>query len=315
MGLFDNLTITDKGTPSIDWDIVPAETFAIFESWGGRIRIHNNNERFYYFYIDNNEKPAKLCLMERGIKHAKVLARIDAPQQMIDKCVASQGKCVCIDKSYAIDNSLKDWLIDHIVDGNDQQRITPLTPEKTETESLETDLPLKSEPLPSDLQKIKLYAGVDKIPDSQIEEIIQIHNFYDSRYNDKGSFANYLVDNEDKLTVTDEVTGLMWQRGGCDITSIRKMREYVTKQNKANFAGYNDWRLPTIEEALSLMEPELNDKDIHLHPCFSKEQPFIFLAGQRDPGGYWFCDYKQGTIFWASGTIPGGFGRLCRTVK
>ena len=314
MGLFDNLAITAKEIPSIDWDLIPAETFGIFESWGGRIRVHNNNERFYYFYIDNNEKPAKLCLMERGIKHAKVLARIDAPQQMIDQAVASQGKCVCIDKSYAIDNALKDWLIDHIVDGDEHQRITPLVEELKETESLEAGLPVKGQTVPK-LDKITLYNKATKIDDQQAAEIIRIHNFFDSRSNPQGSFTNYLVDNEDKLTVTDEVTGLMWQRGGCDITSIRKMKEYVKNQNKANFAGHNDWRLPTIEEAMSLLEPEMNDKDVHLHPCFSKEQPFIFLAGQREPGGYWFCDYKQGTIFWASGTIPGGFGRLCRTVK
>ncbi len=315
MGLFDNLAITDKGTPSIDWDIIPAETFAIFESWGGRIRIHNNNERFYYFYIDNNEKPAKLCLMERGIKHARVLARIDAPQQMIDKCVASQGKCVCIDKSYAINNTVKDWLINHIVDGNEDSLVSPMVQEEVEFEALDTSLPHKGESLPDDLQKKELYTQAAKLSDHEVEEIVKIHNFFDSRFNPKGYFANYLVDNNDNLTVTDEVTGLMWQRGGCDITSIRKMRKYVKKQNEANFAGHSDWRLPTIEEALSLMETETNEKDIHLHPCFSKEQPFIFLAGQRDPGGYWFCDYKQGTIFWASGTIPGGFGRLCRTVK
>ncbi len=314
MGLFDNLAVTDKGIPTIDWDMLPEETFGIFESWGGRIRIHNNNERFYYFYIDNNEKPAKLCLMERGVKHAKVLARIDAPQQMIDQAVASQGKCVCIDKSYAVDNALKEWLIDHIVEGDEHQRITPMSEEPKMAESMETGLPIKGEKVP-DVDKISLYNKTAKLDDKQVADIIKLHNFYDSRYNKQGEFANYLVDNGDNLTVTDEITGLMWQRGGCDITSIRKIREYVKKQNKANFAGYNDWRLPTMEEALSLMEPQVNEKDIHLHPCFSKEEPFIFLSGQRQPGGYWFCDYKQGTIFWASGTIPGGFGRLCRTVK
>jgi hypothetical protein len=70
-----------------------------------------------------------------------------------------------------------------------------------------------------------------------------------------------------------------------------------------------------MEEAMSLMEPEKNNKDIFLKPCFSKEQPFIFVAAQRKPGGYWFVDYKQGRAFWSSGTIPGGFGRLVRSVS
>ncbi|MCB9501891.1 MAG: DUF1566 domain-containing protein [Deferribacteres bacterium] len=31
---------------------------------------------------------------------------------------------------------------------------------------------------------------------------------------------------------------------------------YIDSLNKANFAGYSDWRLPTLEEAMTLMEPE-----------------------------------------------------------
>ncbi len=29
---------------------------------------------------------------------------------------------------------------------------------------------------------------------------------------------------------------------------------------------------------------------------------------------YWFVDFKQGRAFWSSGTIPGGFGRLVRSI-
>ena len=61
---------------------------------------------------------------------------------------------------------------------------------------------------------------------------------------------------------------------------------------------------------MSLLEPVENAKGVHLHPCFSKEQPFIFVAAQRRPGGHWFVDFKHGRAFWSSGTIPGGFGRL-----
>jgi hypothetical protein len=69
-----------------------------------------------------------------------------------------------------------------------------------------------------------------------------------------------------------------------------------------------------MEEAMSLMEPLKNTKGVFLHPCFSKEQPFIFVAAQRKPGGCWFVDFKQGRAFWSSGTIPGGFGRLVRSI-
>jgi hypothetical protein len=73
--------------------------------------------------------------------------------------------------------------------------------------------------------------------------------------------------------------------------------------------------MPTVEEAMSLMETTPNEKGVYLPPCFSKEQPFIFVASRRKPTGYWFVDYMQGKMYWSSGTVPGGFCRLCRGVS
>jgi len=92
------------------------------------------------------------------------------------------------------------------------------------------------------------------------------------------------------------------------------MKKAVEQLNHKGFAGFSDWRMPTLAEAMSLMKSGLNCKGVHLHPCFSKEQPFIFTSSRRKPGGYWFVDFKQGRTYWSSGTVPGGFARLCRSV-
>lgn len=312
MRLFEKLGVNPDLQPSIDWDLIPAETFAIFESWGGKERVRNATERFYYFYIDNWEQPATLCLMERGIKFARVLAKIDAPQDLIDQAVASQGKTMGLDKTYAISDDIKKWLINNVVDADNDSKVIPI---KTGLDVVadRVELPTVDQPMP-DLEKITLSSKTEHIAESEVANLVKEKNFFDSQYNPDGSFTNYFVDNNDGLTVTDMVTGLMWQIDGYDITSIRRMVGHAKNANEQKFAGYSDWRLPTMEEALSLMEPEKNSRDLHLNPCFSHHQPFIFLNEKRDPGGYWFCDFKQGTVFWASGTIPGGFGRLCRTV-
>lgn len=313
MGLFEHLGFDSNVRPAIDWDLLPAETFSIFESWGGKIRLNSSTERFYYFFIDTWETPASLCLMERGVKHAKILARIHAPQQLIDKAVASQGKTMGMDKHYSIDNALKMWLKENIIDIDNFSMVTPIHTD-IEKESMETGLPANTTSLTAQIKQVRLNNRAQTLQGKDVSSIIEKTNFFDSQRNPTGYFPNFLVDNKDGLTVSDKVTGLMWQRAGLDITSLRKMRGYVEAMNKSHFAGFNDWRLPTMEEALSLLEPQMNDKEIHLHKCFSKEQPFIFLADKRDPGGYWFCDFKQGTVFWASGTIPGAFGRLCRNL-
>lgn len=298
---------------AINWDLTPTDTFGMFESWGGKERLRNKSERFYYFYIDNWGQQAKLYLMERGIKHARILARVSAPQKMIDACVAGQGKGL-LDKNYAIDDVLANWLLQHVITADDLAYVTPMQSE-IKTEALETSLPGRNGVLPSGLGRITLRSSAAIIKEDQVAGIVAAGNFFDKRYNQAGRFENFLVDNGDQLTVTDLRTGIMWQRGGCDITNIRSVRENIKNMNAGGFAGHDGWRLPTMEEALSLLEPRVNAKNLYLHPCFSREQPFVFLADERRPGGYWFIDFKQATVFWASGTNPGGFGRVCRSVK
>ncbi|MCK5517369.1 MAG: DUF1566 domain-containing protein, partial [Desulfobulbaceae bacterium] len=140
-------------------------------------------------------------------------------------------------------------------------------------------------------------------------------NFFDTEYNPDGHFENEFTAAGESSILIDQKTSLMWQRGGLDIGSSRTIQRGIVELNEQGFAGFRDWRLPTMEEAMSLMDPQKNQKGVYLSPVFSKEQPFIFVAAQRKPGGYWFVDYKQGRAFWSSGTIPGGFGRLVRSLR
>ena len=313
MDLFESLDNDARVTPSIDWDLVPAETFTVFESWGTKARVMSRKERSYYFFIDGWQEPPAVCLMERGIKYAKVLARIEAPQDLIAKALQEDGRSISLDRNYAINEELKQWLMKHLFETYHHELVTPLGHEQEVVEQVV--LPDHDTPLPNDMQPVCLPDQPSHVTEDDIGQRIKKLNLFDSRHNPDGQFDNFLVDNRDGLTVTDKATGLMWQRQGGDIMGIRRARSHVAQMNSERFAGFSDWRLPTIEEALSLMEPQLNSGGTHTHPCFSAQQPFIFVADERRPGGYWFCDYKQAAMFWASGTIPGGFTRLCRSLS
>ena len=287
-------------------------SFVTFEAGGGRERVRSNDERIYYFFIDNWEDEAKLCLMERGVKHARVVAEIKAPGEMLSSCVQKQGTSSLFEKSYAINAEIKEWLIENVLQSEDSSAVIPLY-EENEVEDMGGALPLLSE---SGFQgeKVELPREHTFINDDEIASVLRKWNFYDGDHNTEGSFENVLVDPGDGRVIVDRRTGLMWQRGGLDITAVRSMKRKIEQLNKDGFAGHHDWRMPTMEEAMSIMDKEVNSKDMHLNLCFSKEQPFIFVDAQRKPGGYWFVDYKHGRAFWSSGTIPGGFGRLCRTI-
>lgn len=311
MGMFHSVRVGDQVINSIDWEMSPELTFGTFESWGGRERVRNNDERVYYFFVDDWGERPKLCLMERGVKHARVVAEIKAPLEMMRKCVDEQGYVARFEQSFAINDQIREWLINNVLDKKNSSLVVPVY-EEEEVENMGPALPG---------QKAVIFDGmVTLLPKEprflQEEDLARFFarwKFFDAEHHPSGRFANLLVDSGDEQTVIDLRTSLMWQRGGIDINSIRQMRREIETLNAQGFAGYSDWRLPTVEEAMSLMEHEQNDKGVYLHQCFSKNQPFIFVEARRKPGGYWFVDYKQGRLFWSSGTIPGGFGRLVRS--
>ncbi len=311
MGMYHQVKVGQETITPIDWEMSPDLTFGTYESWGGRERVRNNDEMVYYFFIDNWGDKPKLCLMERAVKHAKVLAEVTAPKEMIEDCVNSHGKVALFERSYPINSKIRDWLIDNVLDGGNEELVIPLEND-SEIEYMGETLPVfknlealkKVAPLPSEASIIN---------DDEIAGLIKKWGFFDADLNPEGQFENDFAGFGSEVVI-DRKTGLMWQRGGIDIMSQRSMLRAIEELNKEGLAGFNDWRQPTMEEAMSLMASAENEKGVHLNPCFSKEQPFIFVAAQRKPGGYWYVDYKQGRAFWSSGTIPGGFGRLVRKV-
>jgi len=311
MGLFQKLVHTE--IPAIDWEMTPEYTFGTYESWGGKERVRSKNERVYYFFIDAWDDEPKVCLMERGIKHARVVAEIAAPPEMVRRCVQEQGKVALFERTHPINEELKQWLLANVVESEDDSKVIVLKSPDVPT-VIASGLPGKDAVLAVPV-RIALPSEPAEMSEEDVVALVARFNFADQERNPRGNFAHLLVDNGDGLTVTDKVTGLMWQRGGIDIMSHRSMRREIARLNEERFAGYAGWRLPTVAEALSLLEQEKLANNQYLHPCFSGEQPFVFVNAVRKPGGQWFVDFKQGRAFWSSGTIPGGFGRLCRPEK
>lgn len=298
--------------PLIDWEITPAYTYGLFECRGDMVKVHSKDERYYYFYIDNWQKPAGLCLMERGLRYARILARIKAPQEMVDRCVADQGKAVK-EQNYAIDSALKAWLIDNLLIPEDETLVVSSV-SSPEVQPLLSDdclpepdgLSLKS------TNKLQLRSRPDFIAAHQIPGLIVQHNFYEHRHNPTGFCQSLLSATDNQLTAADLATGLTWQRGGTDLSSWRRLQLVEEELNRLDYGGYNTWRLPTIEEALSLLTPVKNGHGLHNHRCFSPLQGYIFTADRRKPGGHWFVDFNQAQVYWAAGTgFSGGFGRFC----
>jgi hypothetical protein len=310
--MFGQLKLSDTTVAKVDWKMTPDLAFVTFVSQGLHEQARNDAGRVCYFFIDTWGREPKLCLMERGVKYARVLAEAKAPPELLYSCIRNQGGSPVSRENYAIDNAIKEWLCDNVLAVEDSPLLVLLDDGVAE-EDMGDPLPEPGE-IVLPVEKVVLPDTPAVIVDNEISGLIRQWSFYDAELNPEGEFINYFVETGDGLTVVDECTNLMWQRAGLELSSLRTMKKAVEQLNHKGFAGFSDWRMPTLAEAMSLMKSGLNCKGVHLHPCFSKEQPFIFTSSRRKPGGYWFVDFKQGRTYWSSGTVPGGFARLCRSV-
>ncbi len=92
-------------------------------------------------------------------------------------------------------------------------------------------------------------------------------------------------------TVTDESTGLVWQKGD-SFHDLKKglnwyeALEYVTSKNSQKFAGYDDWRLPSLNELNNLWQSSgkvksKDDETLGLAPEFQKGGSYYIWTGEE----------------------------------
>ena len=110
------------------------------------------------------------------------------------------------------------------------------------------------------------------------------------------------------VVVVDNATGLMWHQSGSDNhLKWEEIQEWVEDLNsEEGYAGYQDWRLPTLEEAASLLEPNKRD-GLYIDPVFSRRQDGCWTGDKFGSKATW------GANFYSGGGMGGGdWGRIGR---
>jgi hypothetical protein len=158
---------------------------------------------------------------------------------------------------------------------------------------------------------VALRAEPRELDDEAVKAMLKERGFFDKQWNPEGRFANDWVDNGDG-SLSDRATGLMWQQGGSDKRmNYDEIPAYIERVNKEGLVGHHDWRLPTLEEAASLLEPEERNKDLYIDPLFDPKQQLIWTSDSKGSGVAWCVAFDVGRVLGYPRDF-GGFVRLCR---
>ncbi len=146
------------------------------------------------------------------------------------------------------------------------------------------------------------YAG--DISKKTLRSVVARKGLRDRYLNRSGNIPNnfHSYDVGSRAIVIDTATGLMWLSSGSPRSmTISRVQTWLHQLNAEAPAGFNDWRLPTVEEALSLVEEHAASSSkgprgvrLFLNPIFSFQQPIVWTGDQVRNDVYWIVSFEKG---------------------
>jgi len=115
----------------------------------------------------------------------------------------------------------------------------------------------------------------------------------------KGVTHNYVAQTfHGEKVMLDKTTGLMWQQSGSSNYMVYSDAEkYIRELNNKPFTDFTNWRLPTLEEAMSLVETQKKNGDLYIDSKFGQTQRWIWTADKESAGRAWVVFLYDGYCY------------------
>ena len=149
---------------------------------------------------------------------------------------------------------------------------------------------LKTDALKKQNERIDLQA---------MEILIKRYNFFEIRLNNKGNFKSFYEEKKRKnvSVVMDYPAGLMWYNGKSPgKMDFKKAEKWIKDLNQQGYGGYSDWRIPTLEEAASLLRKRKNKHQLHMDSIFSGNQKIIWTQDRFSANSLWVINFDKGWV-------------------
>jgi hypothetical protein len=154
----------------------------------------------------------------------------------------------------------------------------------------------------TDLPAIQFRGEPGKLSEDEVTAMIKKYNFFDIKRNETGTGFDRKMQfqevNGDKI-IFDPLSDLMWQYAGTSNSMwYDEAKNWITELNQRGYAGYNDWRFPTLEEAMSLMKKERADSGLNIDPMFDPRQIGIWTSDlNNNASRAWVIFFNYGSCY------------------
>ncbi|MFH0726635.1 MAG: protein kinase [Pseudomonadota bacterium] len=97
--------------------------------------------------------------------------------------------------------------------------------------------------------------------------------------------------------ISDPGRGLIWQQAGSEYPlSWQGARAYIDRLNQRQCQRIDSWRLPTVEELMSLLTPPLHDDALCIPPLFEPKQKWLWSADRSTFTAAWYVNLELGFV-------------------
>jgi len=113
-------------------------------------------------------------------------------------------------------------------------------------------------------------------------------------------------------TVTDATTGLMWQKGSFD--SPKSWEESLAYSENLSLAGYDDWRLPTISELVSIIDNTQYMPSVNVAFPSALTNYWSSSTAASSGSGAWCANFGTGSVY-GNASKPESINKYVRSVR
>jgi TPR repeat protein len=140
------------------------------------------------------------------------------------------------------------------------------------------------------------YRSLDR---EEITRMLAARNLFDAERNPKGGFQHRYepLDVAGLTLIVDRATKLVWTRQQNPVRmNLKKTIQWIESLNRAGYGGLRSWRLPTVEEAASLLRRSAADEKTFMDAVFGGDVQAVWTGDGLSESESWSVDFQEGRI-------------------